>query len=84
MTTPYVPVLMTALTELQQTSWAGRLPSVAAGQPFWARQLDVQPLTDAGYARLWQQGDPAAPPPEPPYTAHGTPGVAAGTTNASH
>lgn len=81
---PYVPVLMTALTELQQTAWSGRLPNVAPGQPFWCKQQDVGPLTSAGYARAWQQGDPVAPLPEPPYTAHGTPGIAAGTTNASH
>jgi hypothetical protein len=84
MTTPYLPVLMTALVPLQQTSWAGRLPNVAPGQPFWAKPHDVQPLASAGYARAWQQGDPPAPAPEPRFTAHGTPGVAAGTTNASH
>jgi hypothetical protein len=84
MTTPYVPVLMTALVELQQTSWAGRLPNVAIGQPFWCKYSEVAPLTSAGYARAWQAGDPPAPLPEPKFTAHGTAGVAAGTTNASH
>jgi hypothetical protein len=84
MSTPYVPVLMTALTELQQTSWAGRLPNVAPGQPFWCKPVDMQPLVDAGYARPWTEGDPPAPLPEPPWTAHGIPGIAAGTTNASH
>jgi hypothetical protein len=84
MTTPYVPVLMVALTELQQTSNAGRLPNVKAGHSFWCKYSDVAPLTSAGYARAWQPGDPPAPLPEPPYTAHGIPGIAAGTTNASH
>jgi hypothetical protein len=74
---------MTALTELQQTAWSGRLPDVAPGQPFWCKQSDVTPLINAGYAREWTEGDPAAPPPEPPYTAHGIPGIAAGTSNAS-
>jgi hypothetical protein len=84
MSSPYVPVLMTALTTLQQTAWSGRLPNVAPGQPFWCKPGDVQPLVSAGYARAWQAGDPPAPLPEPPYTAHGSPGIAAGTTNASH
>ena len=77
-------MLMTALVQLQQTTWAGRLPNVAAGQAFWCKPGDVTPLTSAGYARAWQAGDPPAPPFEPPYTAHGIPGIAAGTTNASH
>lgn len=84
MSTPYVPVLMTALVTLQQTAWSGRLPNVAAGQPFWCKPVDVGPLTSAGYARAWQAGDPPAPAPEPRYTANGTAGVAAGTTNSSH
>lgn len=84
MSTPYTPVLMTALTPLQQTTWAGRLPNVAAGQPFWCKQIDVLPLMSAGYARAWQAGDPPAPPWEPPHTANGIPGIAAGTTNSSH
>lgn len=83
MTSPYVPVLMVALTRLQQTAWSGRLPDVQAGSPFWCKQRDVQPLIDAGYAREWVQGDPPAPPAEPPHTAHGSPGVATGTSNAS-
>lgn len=84
MSTPSTPVLMTALTPLQQTTWAGRLHNVASGQPFWCKQIDVAPLLAAGYARAWQAGDPPAPPWEPPYTAHGIPGIAKGTTNASH
>lgn len=84
MTTPYVPVLMTALTELQQTAWSGRLPNVGPGQPFWCKPRDVQPLVDAGYARAWELGDPSAPLPEPAWTANGSPGIATGTTNASH
>lgn len=84
MSSPYTNVLMTALVPLQQTSWAGRLPNVAPGQPFWCKPIDVTPLTSAGYARAWQAGDPVAPAWEPAYTAHGIPGIAAGTTNASH
>lgn len=84
MTTPYVPQLMVALVVLQQTAWAGRLPNVQPGRPFWCKQHDVQPLISAGYAREWVPGDPPAPAPEPPYTANGIPGIAAGTTNASH
>jgi hypothetical protein len=86
MTTPLagVPVLMTALTELAQTAWSGRLPNVAPGQPFWCKQRDVVPLEQAGYARLWAQGDPPAPLPEPRYTANGSAGIAAGTTNSAH
>lgn len=83
MTSLYTPVLMTALTRLQQTAWSGRLPDVAAGVPFWCKQSDVQPLITAGYARYWQAGDPPAPPAEPNWTAHGSAGVAAGTTNTS-
>jgi len=75
---------MVALVELQQTSWAGRLPNVAPGKPFWCKPLDSELLINAGYAREWIQGDPPMPPPEPPYTVHGSPGLAAGTTNASH
>jgi hypothetical protein len=84
MNTPYVPVLMTALTELRRIAWSGRLPNVVAGQPFWAKRSDYQPLIDAGYARAWADGDPPAPAPEPPWTVHGSPGLATGTTNASH
>jgi hypothetical protein len=84
MTSPYTNVLMVALTTLQQTAWSGRLPNVQTGHPFWCKQRDVQPLIDAGYAREWVAGDPAAPPAEPPYTAHGSAGIATGTTNASH
>jgi hypothetical protein len=75
---------MVALTTLQQTTWAGRLPNVTTDQVFWAKQADFQPLIDAGYAREWIEGtDGPLPPPEPAYTVHGSPGLAAGTTNAS-
>lgn len=80
---PYVPVLLVALVELQQTGWAGRLPNVQVGGSFWCKPVDVEPLISAGYARPWVNGDPVIAP-EPPYTAHGTPGIAAGTSNASH
>jgi hypothetical protein len=78
------PVLMTALAPLYQALWSGRLPDVAAGQAFWASTLDSPGLIAGGLARLWQAGDPPAPPPEPPWTAHGTAGFGKGTSNCSH
>jgi hypothetical protein len=81
---PGIPVLMTALAELFQATWSGRLPNVAPGQAFWAKDTDVAQLIAGGLARLWQAGDPAAPPPEPPHTVNSVPGLAAGTSNASH
>lgn len=85
MTTPLPgsPVLMVALTTLFQASWAGRLPDVTSGQAFWAKYSDSVGLIAAGYARLWQAGDPAAPPIEPPNTAHGIAGIGAGSSNNS-
>jgi len=86
MTTPNpgTPVLMTALAVLCQSTWAGRLADVQPGQAFWARYADQAGLIEAGLARGWQAGDPPAPAPEPAYTAHGTAGFGAGTTNSSH
>lgn len=81
---PSTPVLMTALMPLKQWTQAGRLPNVAAGQAFWARSTQVQVLENAGQARLWQAGDPPAPPAEPPRTVNWVPGLATGTSNSSH
>lgn len=80
---PGQPVLMVALTTLFQAAWSGRLPNVTNGQSFWAKYEDSTGLIAAGYARLWQAGDPPAPPPEPKNTAHGIAGVGAGTRNSS-
>jgi hypothetical protein len=74
---------MIALAELSQSSWAGRLPDVAIGQPFWASSRDVPSLIAAGLAENAPPGT-VAPPVEPRYTAHGTPGFGAGTSNSSH
>jgi hypothetical protein len=81
---PSTPVLMTALVPLRQWSQAGPLPPVAAGQSFWANSRQQASLIAAGQARLWQSGDPPAPPAEPRYTAYGVPGLGAGVTNSSH
>ena len=80
---PFVPTLMLALAPLSQSSWAGRLPDVATGEAFWASSRDVPSLVAAGLAEL-APPDTVAPPVEPAYTAHGSPGFAAGTSNASH
>ena len=81
---PSVPVLMTALVPLTQWTQAGKLPNVAAGQPFWARSTQVQMLISVGQARLWRAGDPPAPQAEPAHTAAWTPGIGAGTSNSSY
>jgi hypothetical protein len=81
---PSTPVLMVALTVLAQSTWQGRRPDVQAGQSFWARHADHDGLVAGNLARDWQPGDPAAPSIEPPWTVHGQPGLAKGTTNASH
>lgn len=80
---PWVPVLMLALAELSQSAWSGRLPNVANGEAFWASSRDVPSLIAAGLAEIAPNGT-VAPPVEPAYTAHGSPGFAAGTSNASH
>ena len=81
---PWVPILMTALQPLIQQTWAGRLPTIAAGASFWALSRDTPALLASGQARLWQAGDPPAPQAEPAWTAHGSPGFGAGTSNCSH
>ena len=73
--------LLVALMELEQAGWAGRLPEVQAGSPFWARTDQSAELVAGGLAAYAPSGTQLRP--EPPHTAHGTPGVAAGTSNAS-
>ena len=80
---PWVPVAMVALQPLAQNSWAGYLPGVAAGQPFWASSRDVPGLLAAGQAEYAPEGT-VMPPVEPPHTAHGSPGFGAGTSNCTH
>ena len=80
---PYLPpVLMLALVELYQATWAGRLPNVAPGQLFWASGRDAPNLMAAQYAVIAPAGSFLAP--EPPLTAYGTAGVGAGVSNCSH
>jgi hypothetical protein len=79
---PWLPVLMVSVVPLSQQSWAGQLQNVGTGQPFWASSRDVPGLVAAGQAVYAPSGTPA-PPVEPAYTAHGTPGFAAGTSNSS-
>lgn len=85
---PYTPVLMIAETlpdgGLYQASWAGRLPDITTvGQVFWASSRDAPGLAAAGYASYAPEGT-LAPPVEPPWTAHGSAGFGAGTSNCSH
>ncbi len=74
---------MVALQPLYQASWSGRLPDVTTGEAFWASSLDAPSLAAAGLAELAPTGT-VAPPAEPAWTAHGTAGFAAGTSNSSH
>lgn len=80
---PSQPVAMIALQVLFRSTWAGKLPDVQPGDPFWARYADSQGLIDGLLARLWTAGDPAMPPPEPDHTVRGVAGLAAGTSNNS-
>jgi hypothetical protein len=80
---PWLPVLMIAQTGLSQQSWAGELPPIASGQTFWASSRDVPGLVAASLAAYAPTGT-TAPPVEPAYTARGTPGFAAGTSNSSY
>jgi hypothetical protein len=79
---PSTQVLMIALTDLSQSAWSGLLPPVTAGEAFWANSRQVPSLTAAGQAELAPEGTPE-PPHEPRYTAHGSPGFGAGTSNSS-
>ena len=74
---------MVALAGLSQSSWAGRLPDISDGEAFWASSRDVPGLIAAGLAEL-APPDTVAPPVEPAYTAHGSPGFGAGTSNSTH
>jgi hypothetical protein len=82
-TAPVTPVLMVALTRLAQATWAGRLPDVTIGEAFWASSIDAPSLAAAGLAEYAPE-DTVAPPPEPRWTAHGSAGFGAGTSNSSH
>jgi hypothetical protein len=79
---PNRPALMVALQPLTQASWAGRLPSVAVGEAFWAEARIVPSLIAAGQAEIAPPGT-VAPPIEPPHTVHGSPGFGTGTSNSS-
>ena len=80
---PWVPTLMIALEPLSQSSWAGKLPNVSVSEPFWASSRDVPGLIAAGLAEL-APPNTVAPPVEPAWTAHGSPGFGAGTSNSTH
>ncbi len=80
---PWVPTLMIALAELSQSAWSGNLPGVGNGEAFWASSRDVPSLIAAGLAEL-APPDTAAPPVEPRWTAWGSPGFGAGTSNSTH
>lgn len=82
---PNVNQPMVALRPLIQASWGGRLPNVTVGETFWASAADAGWLAANGYARAWVAGsDGPLPPPEPRWTAHGSAGFGAGTSNSSH
>ena len=75
--------LMIALVDgLNRSAWSGRLPNVNTGEAFWAPARNAVSLVAAGQAE-YAPADTVAPPPEPPHTVHGTPGVGAGTSNSS-
>ena len=80
---PWVPVLMVSLQPLSQNAWSGKLPNVGTGDPFWASSRDVPSLLAAGLAELAPPGT-VAPPVEPAWTAWGSPGFGAGTSNSTH
>src|SRR6185312_8543902 len=79
---PGIPVHMVALQPLKQWTQAGPRPPVSPGQGFWADGKSVPNLITGGWARLATISDPV-PPPYPPYTAAGVPGLGAGTANSS-
>lgn len=80
---PATPVLMIAQMKLSQYSQAGPLPPVLAGAAFWANSRQAPMLATAGQAVYAPPGT-VPPAPEPGWTVNGQPGMAAGTTNASH
>jgi hypothetical protein len=77
------PVLMISLRPLRQWSQAGPLPDVPINTAFWATSTQVDSLIAGGLAVEAPPGT-VAPQVEPPYTVNGVPGLAAGTSNASH
>ncbi len=76
-------MLMMSLQPLSQSAWSGKLPDIGVNEAFWASSRDVPSLIAAGLAEIAPNGT-VAPPVEPAYTAHGSPGFAAGTSNSSH
>lgn len=80
---PWIPVLMVSLQPLSRSSWAGQLTPVAANEAFWAMSRDAPGLVADGQA-VYAPPDTVAPPIEPAWTAHGSPGFGAGTSNCSH
>jgi hypothetical protein len=78
---PPGPVLMTAITTLRQNTAVGYLGAIQPGTTFWASAADAPNLLANSMAIIAPPGATARP--EPPLTAHGTPGIAAGTSNAS-
>lgn len=80
---PATPVLMRALQPLTKSAWSGRLPDIAVGDAFWSNTREAPALITAGQAEYAPPGT-VAPPAEPRYTVHGSPGFAAGTSNSSH
>lgn len=81
--TPPTPVLLIALQPLTKSSWAGQLPPIGIGDPFWSNSREAPGLIAAGQAEI-APPDTVAPPAEPRYTVHGSPGFGAGTSNSSH
>ena len=79
-----VPVLMIALVPLRQQCMSGPLPPVAVNQAFWADDTQVESLIAGGLAIEAPANYSPVPPAEPPYTVNSVPGLAAGTSNASH
>ena len=67
--------------ELEQSGWAGRLPEVQAGRPFWASTDQAAELVAAGLAAYAPTGTQLRP--VPPFTVSEVPGFARGTSNAS-
>lgn len=80
---PWVPTLMIALKPLSQSAWSGNLPDISVSAAFWASSRDVPGLIAAGLAELAPEGT-IAPPVEPAWTAWGSPGFGAGTSNSTH
>jgi hypothetical protein len=74
--------LMIALVTLEQQTRSARLPNVAPTQPFWARTDQAAGLVAAGLAAYAPSGTQLRA--EPVLTVSEVPGLAAGTSNASH